>query len=94
MLILTRSIDEKIIIGDNIEITILAVQGEQVSIGIDAPRELSIHRKEVYQAIQAENIRAAQSIEGNLGKISQILKKRQKANDQTGPTEDENTDRS
>ena len=80
MLILTRGIDEKIIIGDSIEITILGVQGEQVSIGIDAPRELSIHRKEIYEAIQAENLQAAQSVAGNLGPISQMLKNWQKTN--------------
>ena len=78
LLILTRGINEKIIIGDNIEITILSVQGEQVSIGIDAPRELSIHRKEIYQAIQAENLQAARSVAGNLGKIGQMLKNRKK----------------
>ncbi|NLJ34413.1 MAG: carbon storage regulator CsrA [Firmicutes bacterium] len=80
MLILTRGIEEKIIIGDNIEITILGIQGEQVSIGIDAPRELSIHRKEVYEAIQAENLRAARSVTANLDKIGQMMESRQREN--------------
>ncbi|MGB4231326.1 MAG: carbon storage regulator CsrA, partial [bacterium] len=65
MLILTRHINEKIIIGDNIEITVVDIQGDQVSLGIKAPREIPVHRKEIYEAIQAENRRAAQSVPGN-----------------------------
>lgn len=59
MLVLTRKIDESIIIGDNIRVTVVDVRGEQVKVGIDAPRSISVHREEVYREIQEENRRAA-----------------------------------
>jgi len=54
MLVLSRQKDESIMIGDNIEITIIDVCGDKVRLGITAPREVSVHRKEVYEAIQKE----------------------------------------
>lgn len=60
MLVLTRKKDQSIIIGDNIEITVLEIQGDQIRIGIDAPKNVAIHRKEVYLEIQEENKKAAQ----------------------------------
>jgi carbon storage regulator len=51
MLVMTRRIDEKIMIGPNITLTILAIQGNQVRIGIDAPRNVPVHREEIYQRI-------------------------------------------
>ena len=54
MLVLSRSKDESIIIGDNIEITIVDVRGDKVRLGITAPKEISVHRREVYEAIQRE----------------------------------------
>jgi carbon storage regulator len=54
MLILTRRIDEKIIIDDNVTVTILGVKGNQVRIGIDAPREIKVNREEVHQRILKE----------------------------------------
>ncbi|WP_102344868.1 carbon storage regulator CsrA [Bacillus sp. Marseille-P3661] len=59
MLVLTRKLNETIQIGDDIEIKILAIDGEQIKIGIDAPKHVDIHRKEVYLAIQQENSKAA-----------------------------------
>lgn len=59
MLILRRKVNESIQIGDDIEITILSIEGEQIKIGIDAPKNVDIHRKEVYIAIQEENSEAA-----------------------------------
>lgn len=59
MLVLTRKKDQSIIINDNIEITILEVQGDQVRIGINAPRDISIHRKEVFLQIADENKKAS-----------------------------------
>lgn len=59
MLVLTRKKDQSIIINDNIEITVLDVQGDQVRIGINAPRDISIHRKEVFAQISEENKKAA-----------------------------------
>jgi carbon storage regulator len=60
MLVLTRKKEQSIIINDNIEITILDVQGEQVRIGINAPKSISVLRKEIFLEIQEENKRAAE----------------------------------
>jgi carbon storage regulator len=54
MLVLSRQKDESIIIGDDVEITIVDVRGDKVRLGINAPRSISVHRKEVYEAIQRE----------------------------------------
>lgn len=59
MLVLTRKKDQSIVINDNIEITVIEIQGDQVRLGINAPRDVSIHRKEVFLEIQEENRRAA-----------------------------------
>ncbi len=55
MLVLSRQKDESIMIGDNVEITIVDVRGDKVRLGIVAPREVPVHRREVYEAIQREN---------------------------------------
>jgi carbon storage regulator len=62
MLVLTRKLKEAIQIGDDIEIKILSVDGDQIKIGIDAPKNIEIHRKEVYLAIQQENNEAVKEI--------------------------------
>jgi carbon storage regulator len=59
MLVLTRRSEESIVIGGNVEIKVLNVRGDQVSLGFDAPHEVSIFRKEVYEAIEKENRKAA-----------------------------------
>ena len=60
MLVLSRQRDESIIIGDNIVVTIVDIRGEKVRLGIDAPTEIPVHRREVHEAIQRENLRASQ----------------------------------
>jgi carbon storage regulator len=62
MLILSRRKGETIIIGDNIEISVIDVQGDIIKIGINAPRSLSVHRKEIYDEIQAANREALQNL--------------------------------
>jgi carbon storage regulator len=54
MLILTRRAGESVIIGDDVKITVLAVKGNQIRLGIDAPRDVSVHREEIYERIQNE----------------------------------------
>ncbi len=59
MLVLSRQRDESIMIGDNIVVTIVDIRGDKVRLGINAPTEIPVHRQEVYEAIQRENLRAA-----------------------------------
>ena len=54
MLVLSRKKDEKIVIGDNITIMVIEIRGDKVRLGIEAPREVTVHRQEVYEAIQRE----------------------------------------
>lgn len=61
MLILARKINESIIIGDDVEIVIIDIKGDQVKVGIKAPKSIAVHRKEIYLEIQKENIAAMQS---------------------------------
>ncbi len=55
MLILTRRVGESLMIGDDVSITILGVKGNQVRVGVNAPRDVSVHREEIYQRIQKEH---------------------------------------
>lgn len=54
MLILTRRVGETIVIGDNVIVTVLGIKGNQVRIGVNAPKDVSVHREEIYQRIQQE----------------------------------------
>jgi carbon storage regulator len=71
MLVLSRKKGQSIIIGDNIEITVVEIQGDTVRIGVNAPREVAIHRQEVFDQIAAENQQAQQS-EGLQIKLRQL----------------------
>ncbi len=62
MLVLTRKVNQSIIIGEGVEVVILEVRGEQVRIGIKAPRSVTVHRKEIYDQIIEENVSAAGTI--------------------------------
>ena len=66
MLVLSRQRDESIIIGDDVVITIVDVRGDKVRLGIDAPTEIPVHRREVYEAIQRENQRSSMSSLGDV----------------------------
>ena len=69
MLVLTRKAKQKIMIGDNIEIELLSIEGDQVKLGISAPRDIDVNRYEIYEAIQKENDAASKKID-----ITKILK--------------------
>ena len=63
MLILTRRVGETLMIGDDVTITVLGVKGNQVRIGVNAPKEVAVHREEIYQRIQKE--KTGQDIESD-----------------------------
>ncbi len=64
MLVLSRQRDETIMIGDEIEITVVDIRGDKVRLGITAPTKIAVHRKEVYEAIRRENEQAARVTDG------------------------------
>jgi carbon storage regulator len=74
MLVLTRKKGESIQIGEDIEITVAAISGDQVRIGINAPKHIEIHRKEVYLDIQRENADASLNIAGLFNLLSNTKK--------------------
>lgn len=74
MLVLTRKRDESIMIGDDIKIIIVDVRGDQVKLGIDAPRHIPVHREEVYKEIQEENRRAALKQTPDLSALDRVLR--------------------
>jgi len=76
MLVLSRQRDETIIIGDDIELTVVDIRGDKVRLGITAPPSIAVHRKEIYDAIKRENEQAARFGEGDLGALPRQVKTR------------------
>ncbi|MBE7412923.1 MAG: carbon storage regulator CsrA [Leptospiraceae bacterium] len=78
MLVLARRLNQSIMIGDDVEVVVVDIKGDQVKIGIKAPKNISVHRAEIYQEIQDENKKAsAINIKPeDLGKLGAILKKK------------------
>ena len=74
MLALTRKKGESVVIGDNVEVVVLGIQGEQVKLGFIAPKSISVHRKEIYEQIQQENLAAAQNTD--TAAVKNLLKKK------------------
>ena len=75
MLVLTRKLGESIAIDDDIKITVVAVKGKQVRLGIEAPKSTKIHREEVYLAIQEQNKIAAQASADDVDRVTRMLKR-------------------
>src|ERR1041384_8121237 len=75
MLVLARQRDETMMIGDDIEVTVVDIRGDKVRLGITAPKEISVHRKEVYDAIRRENRAAAQVRPEDLSGIGKMSPK-------------------
>jgi carbon storage regulator len=73
MLVLSRKIDERIMIGDQIVISVVDIKGDQVKIGIQAPGHIKVYRQEVYKAIQQENIEAARARPASLPDLDRLL---------------------
>jgi carbon storage regulator len=88
MLVLSRQRDETIMIGDDIEVTVVDIRGDKVRLGINAPKEISVHRKEVYDAIRRENRAATQvkpeDLPGSTGKIGPQKTPQSERNKQNG----------
>jgi carbon storage regulator len=80
MLVLARRLNESIMIGDDIEIVVIDIKGDQVKLGIKAPRKVTVHRKEIYQEIKQENIAAMGSEfdPDKLRDLSELFKKEKK----------------
>ena len=74
MLVLTRKAGECIVVGSDIRITVLEVQGRQIRLGIEAPSDISVHRGEVYTRIKEENERAVKGGKEELQALSQVRK--------------------
>jgi len=90
MLVLTRQKNQSIMIGDDIEIVLVDIRGDKVRLGINAPHEIPVHRKEVYENIKAANIEAAAASLDEAARIAELLqsqmgKKKKKEPGNEGP---------
>jgi carbon storage regulator len=76
MLVLTRKTNESIMLNDDIEITIVSIDGDQVKLGINAPKNVEIHRKEIYLSIQQENSSATETESKLLGSLTSFFRQK------------------
>ena len=74
MLVLSRKINQSIVIGDNIEIMLVDIRGDQIKLGIKAPKTVKIFRKEVYEEVKSQNLEASQSAIEELNILSSFVK--------------------
>lgn len=75
MLVLSRQRDETIMIGDEVEITVVDIRGDKVRLGINAPRQVQVHRKEVYSAIKQENTDSTRVVADDLNVADENLRR-------------------
>lgn len=75
MLVLTRQVEEEIVVGSEVRIKVVSVCGNQVRLGIEAPPQVPIFRREVFDAISRENAAAAREAQANVSSLSQVLKR-------------------
>ena len=78
MLVLARKVGQQIVIGEEIEITVLEVRGEQVRLGINAPRSIAVHRKELLVQVADENVQAASASKEEVQELGKTLKEQKK----------------
>lgn len=91
MLVLSRQKDETIMIGDDVEITVVDIRGDKVRLGISAPPHIPVHRKEVYEAIQRENRAAAGMKPEEIPPVESLAKKK-KDKDRNKPQDKDKSD--
>ncbi|GAB2693746.1 carbon storage regulator CsrA [Thalassiella azotivora] len=75
MLVLTRRAGESVVIGDDVVVTVVEVRGDVVRLGIDAPREVKVHREEVYRAVAETNAAAAAVSDDDVSRLTQSLRR-------------------
>jgi len=78
MLVLSRQRDETIVINDNIQITVVDIRGDKVRLGISAPPDIPVHRKEVYESMQKENKEQGKNGNSGTGKVMSLANKKGK----------------
>jgi carbon storage regulator len=84
MLVLTRKSDEKINIGDDVVVSVLEIKGSQVKLGIEAPKGIAVHRSEIYERIQDENLLAASVVAADLVEAEKLWIPRKGPKDTVG----------